>query len=280
MKREVLYQEKRLPKRKITREETLCTGEIKSRGKHAKIWICRNGGLIFQEPSFSKNELVEAYSDSKDERYFEQFEQRKNLFVRSLARIEKYKNSPGRLLDVGSGPGLFVWVAKQAGWEASGLDPSRWAVKEAKKRFGVKVRQGAFEDFKARPESFEVITMWNVLEHFIDPVKALLRARQFLKKDGILALTTININSWFAKLLGRYWPWLIRVHLWYFTPETLKRMLEKTGYRVEWLGGQTRWFSLPYLVSRLTSKSFSWLPEVTLPAPTGDIIFVIARKTA
>lgn len=276
--RKVLYKEKRLPKEKITPKEALCTGEIGARGRHTKIWKCVSCSLIFQDLSFSEDELERAYTAGKDKRYFEQLKQRKNLFRYSLNRIEKYKNSPGKLLDVGSGAGLFVWVAKESGWNTSGLDPSKWAVKEAKRRFGVKVKRGLFKNFKAKPESFEVITMWDVLEHSINPLETLLKARRLLKKDGILALTTININSWFSKLLGNRWPWLIRVHLWYFTPKSLKRMLEETGYRVEWIGGQTRWFSLPYLLSRLTGKDFSWLPKITLPAPTGDIIFVIARR--
>lgn len=278
-RREILYQEKRLPKKKITSKEVLCTGERGVRGKHAKIWKCTSCGVIFQEPSFSEDELEKAYLDSgEDERYFGEFKQRKNLFRRSLDRIEKYKKVRGKLLDVGSGAGLFVWVAKESGWDASGLDPSKGAVKAAKRRFGVKVERGLFENFKAEPESFEVMTMWDALEHFINPLEALLKARELLKKDGILALTTINIESWFSKLLGSSWPWLIRIHLWYFTPETLTKLLEKAGFKVEWVGEQVRFFSLPYLLNRFTGKNFSWLPKIVSPAPTGDIIFVVAQK--
>ena len=278
-RREILYQEKRLLKEKITPKEVLCTGERGTPGRHAKIWQCLSCGLIFQDPSFSEDELEKAYlNGGEDERYFGEFKQRKNLFRRSLDQIEKYKKVRGKLLDVGSGAGLFVWVAKESGWEASGLEPSSWAVNKAKRHFGVKVERGLFENFKAEPESFEMITMWDVLEHFINPLEALLKARELLRKDGLLALTTINIESWFSRLLGVHWPWLIRVHLWYFTPETLTRLLEKAGLKVVWMGGQVRFFSLPYLLNRFTGRNFSWLPKIVLPAPTGDIIFVIAKK--
>lgn len=275
---QALYEEKRLPKLKIKSEEVICTGELGTRGKHAKVWRCLDCGLIEQERSFTERELIGAYSQGEDERYFEQFSQRKELFERSLKRIEKYKRPPGRLLDVGAGAGLFVSVAKQSGWQAKGLEPSRWGVEKGKKRFGVKMEQGSFEDFKVKPESFEVITMWDVLEHYWEPMKVLRKARKMLTKDGVLVLTTININSWFSRLLGRHWTWLIRVHLWYFTNKTLRRMLEETGYQIEWMGTQTRWFSLPYLLSRFIGRDFSWFPEISLPAVTGDILMVVARR--
>lgn len=276
--KDILYKEKRLFSKNITPQEVLCTGEMGARGKHSTIWQCKRCGLIFQEQSFSQKQLGEAYSQAEDESYFEQFEQRKNLFKQSLARINSFAAPPGRLLDVGSGAGLFVSLAKNSGWQAEGIDPSIWASREAKKRFGVKVQRGTFENFKNKPASFDVITMWDVLEHYVDPLEALQKANRLLKKDGILALTTININSWFSGLFGPHWPWLIRIHLWYFTHKTLVKMLVKAGFRVEWIGGQTRWFSLPYLLSRFTGRNFSWLPKITLPAPTGDIFFVIARK--
>lgn len=279
-KRALLYKEKRLSKTKITPKEALCTGEIGARGRHAKIWKCTNCDFIFQEPSFSERELNEAYKEGEDKRYFEQHKQREKLFQRALERLQKYKTPPGKLLDIGSGAGLFVSVAKKSGWDAEGLDPSAWALCEAKKRFGVKVNVGNFENFRVKSASFDAITMFDVLEHYVDPIPVLKKARKLLKDDGTLALTTININSWFSRLLGSHWPWLIRVHLWYFTSITLTRMLERVGYEVEWMGGQTRWFSTPYLLSRLTGWNFSWMPNIILPAPTGDIIFVIARKTS
>lgn len=195
-----------------------------------------------------------------------------------MKRIEKFRNPKGKLLDVGSGAGIFVHEARRSGWNAEGLDPSIWASKEAKKRFNVKVRKGTFEDFKAKPGSYDVVTMWDVLEHFTEPLEALHKANGLLKEDGVLALATVNINSWFSKLLKSHWTWLIRIHLWYFTPKTLIRMLRKAGFKVEWIGGQVRWFSTPYLLSRFTGKDFSWFPKIVLPAPTGDIIFVVARK--
>lgn len=285
-KKELVYNEKRLPDKKITSKEALCTGEIGARGKHAKIWRCLGCNLLFQDLSFSGVELNQAYEKGEDERYFEQFDQRKKLFKEALGRIEKYKKPlgkpaltrRGKLLDVGSGAGLFVSIAKESGWKAEGLDPSTWASREAKKSFGVKVKKGTFENFRAKSSSFDVICMFDVLEHYLDPTYALRKAHRLLKKGGFCVITTINISSWFSKLLGPHWPWLIRIHLWYFTPKTAKMMIEKSGFEMIHSGDQVRWFSLPYLLNRFTGWNFSWLPKVSLPAPTGDIVFIIARK--
>ncbi len=276
--RKIFYNEKRLPKKTISSKEALCTGEIGARGKHGKIWICKNCGLISQDLSFSEKELEKAYSEGSDKKYFEQLKQREHLFTRSIQRIEKFINPPGRLLDVGANAGIFLNIARKSGWTVEGIDPSVWSRKEAKRRFGIKVKNIIFENFKEKPGSFDLITMWDVLEHYVDPLAQLKKARVLLKKNGILALTTININSWFSKLLGSHWTWLIRIHLWYFTHRTLTEMIKKANFEIEWAGNQTRYFSLPYLLARFTGKNFSWLPKISLPAPTGDIIFLIARK--
>lgn len=275
---QLLYKEKRLSKTKISPKEAICTGELGARGRHSKIWKCEQCNFIFQKPSFTNKELFKAYEEGEDNRYFEQFDQRKKLFQKSLKKIADFKKNKGRLLDIGCGPGLFVWLAKKSGWRTDGLEPSLWAKKEAKRRFKLNINQGLLEDFKDKQNFYDVITMWDVLEHFKDPLKSLKKTKKMLRKDGFLVLTTININSWFSKLLGKHWTWLIRVHLWYFTPQTLRNILRKTGFEIKYIGGQTRWFSFPYLLNRFTGMNFSFLPNISLPAPTGDILFVIAQK--
>lgn len=275
--RKVFYSEKG-EKGKISSRETLCTGEENQRNAYATIWQCRKCRIIFQEPSFSQKELDQAYRESKDELYLKQKKERGKVFQKSLESIEKYKSPPGRLLDVGCGVGLFISTACTKGWNVEGMEPSIWASKIARKTFRMKVHADQFESMRNKPNSFDVLTMWDVLEHFMNPVEALCRANTLLKNDGILALTTIDMNSWFSRLLGPRWPWLIRIHLWYFTPETLKRILEKTGFEIQSMSKQIRWFSLPYIVERLTGKKMPYLPNLTLPTPTGDILFVIAKK--
>ena len=277
-KRTLLYKEKRMPRSKISPKEAVCTGEIGARGRHGKIWKCNTCGFIYQEPTFSEGELNAAYRGGTDEIYFEQFREREHLFEKCLDRIHKYATPPGKMLDVGCNAGIFLNVARRMGWRTEGIEPSSWAARVARERFELNVKTGVFEKVRYKSNSYDVITSWDVLEHFVDPIAVLDKAHKLLKKDGKLVLSTININSWFSLILGSHWPWLIRIHLWYFTPKTFKLMVEKNGFEVEWMGQQVRWFSLPYLLTRFTGKNFSWLPAISLPAPTGDIIYLVAKK--
>ncbi|OGM30578.1 hypothetical protein A2630_02295 [Candidatus Woesebacteria bacterium RIFCSPHIGHO2_01_FULL_44_10] len=279
-KKSIFYKEKRMPRNKISPGEAVCTGEIGARGRHGKIWKCDNCGFIYQEPTFSESELNIAYKGGTDEIYFEQFKEREYLFEKCLDRIHKFIKPPGKMLDIGCNAGIFLNVARRLGWKTWGIEPSSWAARVARERFELKVKTGVFETARYKPNSYDVITSWDVLEHFVDPVGVLDKMHKLLKKDGVLVLSTINIKSWFSRLLGPHWPWLIRIHLWYFTPKTFKRMVENSGFKVLWMGQQIRWFSFPYLLTRFTGKNFSWMPAISLPAPTGDIIYLVARKKA
>jgi 2-polyprenyl-3-methyl-5-hydroxy-6-metoxy-1,4-benzoquinol methylase len=277
-KKKILYKGKRLPREKVSPKEAACTGEIGSRGRHGKIWRCVNCGFVFQEPTFTENELNSAYKGGTDEIYFEQFKEREHLFERCLDRIHQFSKPPGKMLDIGCNAGIFLNTARRMGWKTEGIEPSSWAARVARERFELKVKTGVFEKARYKSESYDIITSWDVLEHFVDPVAVLDKIYKLLKKDGTLVISTIDIDSWFSKLLGPHWPWLIRVHLWYFNSETFRRMVENSGFEVIWMGHQVRWFSLPYLLTRFTAKNFSWLPAISLPAPTGDIIYLVARK--
>lgn len=277
-RKKLLYREKRITKSKITPKEAVCTGEIGSRGRHGKIWKCDTCGFVCQDFTFSENELNNAYKGGTDEIYFEQYKEREHLFEKCLDRIHQHIKPPGKMLDIGCNAGIFLNTARRMGWKTEGIEPSSWAARVARERFELKVRTGIFEKTRYKPGTYDVITSWDVLEHFVDPVMVLDKIHKLLKKDGVLVLSTIDINSWFSLVLGSHWPWLIRVHLWYFTPDTFRRLVENSGFEISWMGPQIRWFSLPYLLTRFTGKNFSWMPTISLPAPTGDIIYLVARK--
>ena len=88
-----------------------------------------------------------------------------------------------RLLDVGAHVGVFVDVARRRGWDAWGLEPSRWAVQEGRKQ-GVNLIQGTLHDAELDSESFDVVTMWDVVEHLADPLDDIREAARILKPGG------------------------------------------------------------------------------------------------
>lgn len=123
--------------------------------------------------------------------------------------------------------------------------------------------------------------MLDVLEHLERPVEALRRLREAVDDEGLLALSTVNVAGLHGRLRGERWPWFIRPHLHYFTPETLHATLAVAGFRlVEW-AVVPRSFHLSYVAARLRFRPGQRLARVADPAlPVGwlgDVVFAVAR---
>jgi predicted TPR repeat methyltransferase len=195
----------------------------------------------------------------------------------------------GRLLDVGCHTGIFLDVARKAGWETFGVEPSRWSADRARAR-GLRVADGTLAEVELPGESFDVITMWDVIEHLADPAEELRRAHRLLRPNGLLAVSTMNVASWFPRLLGRRWPWYMQMHLYYFTPATLRQMLDRTGFEMVETVPHKRIVRLAYLVSRLEAyckplaRALEWLvarsgqSDRLVAVDLGDIFVTFARK--
>jgi 2-polyprenyl-3-methyl-5-hydroxy-6-metoxy-1,4-benzoquinol methylase len=223
-------------------------------GVHAPIVQCRHCGLIYTNPREDGPSIVETYEAVQDPLYVEEREGRVLTFERHLRPLERLTGPPaGRaLLDVGAYTGVFLEIATRHGWEAIGVEPSRWAVEEARKQ-GLNVLQGTLSSVDLAAGSFDVVTMWDVIEHLTNPLEELRRAYHFLKPGGLLVAHTIDIGSPFARLMGNRWPWLMEMHLFYFTRRTLRAMLERAGFSVQGIRAQGRYLRLGYLMSRVTA---------------------------
>lgn len=223
-------------------------------GHHGQIVECRNCGLVYANPRWPADDVLEAYTAVEDMTYVEEREGRELTFRHHLRRIERIAGPAAGcdLLDVGAYIGVFVEAAIEAGWRARGIEPSEWAAAEARRR-GLDVRTGTLETAALPEESFDVLTLWDVIEHLTDPATELERARKLLRPDGWLVVHTMDIDAPIARLLGRRWPWLMDMHLYFFSAKTLERMLAEHGYEVVWQGPEGRYLSLGYLASRVAA---------------------------
>ncbi|MHB9091376.1 MAG: class I SAM-dependent methyltransferase, partial [Chloroflexota bacterium] len=139
-----------------------------------------------------------------------------------------------RLLDVGCGAGLFLRQAQTAGWQARGIEPSASAVAYARGRFGLEIHLGTLADAPLAGETFDIITLWHVLEHTPDPVATLRQGAGLLAPGGMLLVAVPNFGSLEALLFGRRWYSLDAPrHLYDFVPATLEALLAKAGLAVE-----------------------------------------------
>lgn len=180
-----------------------CTNE--GHGEYYQIIQCRKCGQRYSSPREDASTLEEEYQNVKDEIYREEISGRIKTFERNLKNISWYKKD-GNLMDVGCSMGVFLSLARDRGWNAQGIEPSFWCITEARKLFSVEIIQGTHENLLKFSKEFDVVTLWDVLEHLDDPLQALKNCHQALKDDGILALSTLNSTSPYARILGKNDP--------------------------------------------------------------------------
>jgi SAM-dependent methyltransferase len=148
-----------------------------------------------------------------------------------LKRMELYRQA-GCILDVGCFTGKFLSAAKEAGWRPFGLEISAGAVEHARSQLGLDVRQETLLQTTLESETFDVITMLDVVEHFQEPLQNLKKAAQLLRPKGLLYLETPNLSSLARYLLGKNWNVFFPWHFYYFTARTIRHALELAGFRI------------------------------------------------
>ncbi len=260
-------------------------------GHHPQIVQCRHCQLVYANPRWSPEEILAAYAAVEDNTYVTERAGRELTFSRHLHTLEKIIG-PGKgrqLLDVGAYIGVFVEVAAANGWDAWGVEPSAWAADAARQR-GLNVIQGTLDAAELCGRQFDVITMWDVIEHLSDPTEVLQQSYEHLRSGGWLAVHTMDIDAPIARLMGSRWPWLMDMHLYYFSRQTLAAMLAEAGFEVIWAGDQGRYLRLGYLASRVAAfnptlgrlaNAFvrrSSLAEKAVPVNFGDLLTVVARR--
>jgi SAM-dependent methyltransferase len=191
---------------------------------------CSTCGAAWQDPPPAQDLLTAAYREMHDERYLEEEASRRRSLRRSLALVERRAGTRrGRLLDVGCSAGLFAELARASGWDVLGVEPSQWLAARARERLGDAVLCARFEEISLDPGSFDVVCLWDVLEHVPDPESFVARAAAVLRPGGLLALNVPNIRSWIARALGRRWPLLLPEHLFFFSPASLRLLLDRNA---------------------------------------------------
>lgn len=140
----------------------------------------------------------------------------------------------GIALDVGSGNGRYLSYLKNHGWDVIGIDFSQTASDSARREFDIPVYVGAFEDCPFTPESFDYINLSHVVEHTFDPVQTMELVTKLLKPGGTAYIEVPNFDSFSRRRSGKYWyPWETPRHLFMFSPDNLKRLVEQCGLTLE-----------------------------------------------
>ncbi|MDC1379148.1 class I SAM-dependent methyltransferase [Algibacter sp.] len=217
-------------------------------------------GFLETTPQPASDKLPEYY---KSEDYISHTDSKRNLFekvyhlVRTISLKKKLHliNSSGskskHLLDVGCGTGDFLQIAQQDNWHVSGIEPNEQARHIANK----KTNNSVFETealLKFEPNSFDVITLWHVLEHLPNLEDHIFVFKKLLKPKGTLLLAVPNYNSFDAKHYKQFWAaYDVPRHLWHFNQSSISKLVSKYALRVEKV--KPMWFDSFY-VSILSEK--------------------------
>jgi SAM-dependent methyltransferase len=210
------------------------------------VWICAGCDLTYVSPRVPASELLERVYDASYWRsaaprlrgyrdYAGAADEARATWARRLDALAAHLPPGGDALDVGCAAGFFLEALAARGWRVHGLEPSAPMYEVAAARLGAHcVHRGTLADLPPRwPARFDLVTLWDVLEHLPDPVAALRRARAALAPGGRLVLETQNVASVAARVLGRRWHhYKHEEHLAHFHPGTLTRALAAAGLEV------------------------------------------------
>lgn len=262
-----------------------------------RIVQCNSCGLIFVNPRPHKKYLQELYSEdyyrisAEGSIGYGDYEADKQYhsanFSKLLNSIERHKEK-GKMLDVGCAVGFFLEEANMRGWEVYGTELSEYAVKKAQER-GLRVFSGDILAAGFENNFFDVITCFGTIEHLPDPAAAVKKISQILKGDGLFVISTPDAGGFVG---GRRFQYKPKEHLYYFTRETIIKILQQEGFEI--LQIKNEWVKKPahFILERLgyyfhASKGFArglenvfkilGILNAGITIPTGQMI-VYAKK--
>lgn len=274
-------------------------------------WVrCTNCGWLRQNPRPTRDTIA-AYYPTEYEPYIKAVDDEPSLWHRWDRRYGMLKRCravarfqpAGRLLDVGCATGNFMFEMKRlGGWEVRGIEPNEQAAAYARQRFGFDVHTGTLQDVNLPLSSFDVVTLWNVLEHLHAPRADLVQVHRLLKNGGVLVFSIPNLEGLGAHVFGPLWlGWDLPRHVYLPSRRALIKSLRELGFAVQamkCLSGSHSAFGISlrfYLEDRFSAaywprrllQAYSSLPARLLTGPffwllnqanLAPIITVFARK--
>jgi len=264
---------------------------------------CQNCSLVYQNPRPTFEGMAYHYPPS-----YESFADPEKMAVQSplMAKALQYGmykryqfianyRSSGRLLDIGCATGAFLRKVRQEGnWDVYGIEINPDVANYAKRHYDLNIHIGTLENAGFPDHFFDVVTLWDVLEHLHNPLATLQEIRRILTHGGLVVIRVPNGASWDARIFRQYWAGLDAPrHLYVFSPDTLSLLLQKAGFellkRTTRIGGyptfilsirfmlnarranpfvkQTITKLLYHPVMRVISAPFFWIPSTSGHGP-------------
>lgn len=212
---------------------------------------------------------------------------------RRYARLVARHAKPGRMLDVGAAAGFLLKGFVDAGWQGTGIEPNDSVAAHGRNVMRLDVRTGMLEAFESETP-FDLVSIIQVIAHFVDPNAALDKVRSLLADGGLCLVETWNVRSWTARMFGSSWhEYSPPSVLQWFSPDRLRSLFERHGFREVARGRPQKWLdgehaksllrhALPKgVLGRAVGAAAGVVPDrLPIPYPSEDLFWGLYRKEA
>ena len=213
-------------------------------------------------------------------------------FLNRIKILNKFSSNKKNLslLEIGSAYGFFLEQAKPFFKDVMGIDITESGVKYAVNKLKLNVKNIDFLKWKTDQNKWDIICLWDTIEHLKEPNLFIKKANSLMKKDGLIAITTGDINSWLSKIRGKNWR-LIHppTHIHYFSKKSLTDLLLRHGFEVIYFSYPGFYRSLDNIIYNIfvLRLKINWvykllkflkLNKINIYSNTYDICYIIAKK--
>lgn len=252
------------------------------------LFKCENCNFVFVEPLPSDEVIAEIYKSEYFDKgkYIDDFATRME-YKRRVEIVENAISGKNKILDFGCASGDFVNHLGKI-FKIYGVDISNDAIALARKKYPESASKFFFfKDFEHSDCKFDVIVLWDVIEHVKNPVETLKDLKNYLTESGVLILSTPNINALTAKLFGSKWAFMTPPeHLCFFDKRSIEELAYKLDGKVFYWDTKGKWVNIAFLFYKIKRVFPSLVPQyfidflrkyfsrISLYIPTGDIQYV------
>lgn len=202
---------------------------------------CNECGLLRQNPRLEWKDLLQFYQEdfpshtpqiSEIPQNLKRFDKQYGLWKR-VRFVSSFKKT-GNWLDIGCGTGRLLQEAQRWNkWQLHGLEPIQNLAQYTQSKLNIPIFSTTLEEFSFSDGLYDIVTMWDVLEHLPAPIEDIAKISKILKKNGVLIFSTPNTNSIERKIFKDSWiGYELPRHLYLFPPNLLKEILDKFGFRI------------------------------------------------
>ena len=260
-----------------------------------KLYKCNSCKLLFLYPLPKSIEVYDKSYFSGAEKGFGYVdyevdkEPMRPVFLRYLDILSNIGKSNGKLLDIGAATGFFIQLAKARGFDVTGVELSDFAAEIGRKK-GLNIITGDLLVQSFPEKHFDVITMFDVLEHVPRPKELIKEVSRILKDGGLVVINTPDAESLWAKALGPRWQLIMPPeHINYFSPKNLGNYLTKNGFEIKVSSKIGKSFTVQYILKMLykwqgyrvflTGPTLNkFLSQISLPINLRDNFFMVVKK--